>query len=74
MQKLEFELNEDFIELHKLLKVVGASDSGGAAKALVAGGEIKVDGAVELRKACKIRIGQVVEAEGFQITVRRPVV
>jgi ribosome-associated protein len=70
MQELEFELAEDFIELHKLLKVVGASESGGAAKMLVAEGAVQVDGHVELRKACKIRAGQVVRAGDLRIQVR----
>jgi ribosome-associated protein len=67
----EFRLEEnEFIELNRLLKVTGLCDSGGMAKAVIAGGRVKVDGNVELRKRCKIRRGQVVEFEGHEITVR----
>ncbi len=69
MSETVFELEGDYIELNQLLKLVGVVDSGGAGKALVASGIVQVDGAVELRKTCKIRAGQVVEAEGVRIRV-----
>ncbi|WP_202839652.1 RNA-binding S4 domain-containing protein [Luteimonas saliphila] len=71
----EFALEGDFIELHQLLKLCGVVDSGGAGKALVSRGAVRVDGAVELRRTCKIRAGQVVETGGVRIAVmaeRRP--
>ncbi len=69
MQSHEFQLTDEFIELHKLLKVLGVCESGGAAKALVAGGGVEVDGQRELRKACKIRAGQVVQTADARIAV-----
>jgi len=67
----EFELkNCDFINLNSLLKVTGLCDSGGQAKAMIAAGQVKVDGMVELRKRCKIRTGQVVEYAGNQVKVK----
>ena len=65
----EFRIDGEYIELHKLLKLLGASESGGAAKALVASGKVRVEGAVELRKACKIRVGQTVEYPGGRVRV-----
>lgn len=66
----EFALGQhEFIELHNLLKVTGLCESGGVAKAVIAEGRVKVDGAVELRKRCKIRAGQRVEFAGQQIVV-----
>ena len=59
----------EFIELHKLLKIEGICASGGEAKLLVASGEVRVDGVVELRKACKIRAGQSVETGLVRIEV-----
>ena len=61
MQQIRFELDRDHVELNQLLKLAGLCDSGGAGKALVAGGAVRVDGDVELRKTCKIRAGQVVQ-------------
>lgn len=70
MQHLSFQLDRDYVELNQLLKLIGVVDSGGAGKALVASGAVRVDGAVELRKTCKIRDGQVVALDGIEIHVR----
>lgn len=72
MQKLEFELTREFVELDNLLKLTGVCDSGGAGKALVASGVVSVDGKVELRKTCKIRAGQVVTLGDVAISVLGP--
>ena len=69
MQEETFELNAEFIELNQLLKLVGVVDSGGAGKALVASGEVSVDGEIELRKTCKVRAGSVVTLGDIRITV-----
>ena len=69
MQQFEFRLNREFVQLNQLLKLTGLCDSGGAGKALVAEGGVSVDGSVELRKTCKIRVGQVVRAGDVQITL-----
>jgi ribosome-associated protein len=66
---IEFPLEGDHVELNQLLKLCGLVDSGGAGKALVASGAVRVDGAVELRKTCKIRAGQVVEVDRVRIRV-----
>ena len=69
MQEIEFALEGDYVELNQLLKLCGVVDSGGAGKALVASGAVQVDGAVELRKTCKIRAGQRVQCHGVEIRV-----
>jgi ribosome-associated protein len=69
MQQLTFELDREFVELNQLLKLSGLCDSGGAGKALVASGAVSVDGAVELRKTCKIRDGQRVRVGDAEIRV-----
>ncbi len=69
MEKISFTLSEEFIELFKLLKTTGVCDSGGMAKYVVSQSEVKVDGQVETRKACKIRRGQQVEFGGKIIFV-----
>jgi ribosome-associated protein len=69
MQSLDFSLNAEYVELNQLLKLVGICDSGGAGKALVASGEVAVDGRVELRKTCKVRAGQVVTLGDVRIRV-----
>lgn len=69
MQRIHFELDRSHVELNQLLKLAGLCDSGGAGKALVAAGAVRVDGAVEARKTCKIRAGQVVAVGDVEIHV-----
>lgn len=69
MQQVDFSLNGEYVELNQLLKLVGVCDSGGAGKMLVASGDVKVDGKVELRKTCKIRAGQIVRLGDLKINV-----
>lgn len=69
MQTIDFELEGDYVELNLLLKLVGLCDSGGAGKAIVASGAVRVDGAMELRKTCKIHAGQVVGIDDVEIHV-----
>ena len=65
----EFRISGAYIALDNLLKITGNAPSGGAAKAMVAEGAIKVDGVVELRKTCKIRAGQLVAVGMARIRV-----
>lgn len=69
MPSLVFELDRDHVELNQLLKLIGVCESGGAGKHLVASGVVRVDGAVELRKTCKIHAGQVVTVGDTRIEV-----
>ena len=66
---IEFRLFGEFIALDNLLKLTGTAPSGGAAKAMAAEGAVKVDGVVELRKTCKIRVGQLVQTRDTRIRV-----
>ena len=72
MPQLELQLTGAFIALNDLLKVAGVCASGGAGKALVATGKVRVDGRVELRKTCKIRVGQAVQVGDTEIRVLAP--
>jgi ribosome-associated protein len=70
MQQVEFRLDRgDYVQLNQLLKLVGLADSGGAGKALVTTGAVRVDGQVELRKTAKIRAGQTVTFVDVEIRV-----
>ena len=70
MTRIDFELDREFVALNDLLRLAGLCDSGGMGKAIVASGEVSVDGAVELRKTAKIRAGQVVRWGEAEIRVR----
>lgn len=69
MQRIDFELDGDHVELNQLLKLAGLCESGGAGKQIVANGDVEVDGLVELRKTCKIRAGQRVRLGDVEIRV-----
>ncbi len=68
-QQHTFELGEEFIELIKLLKLMGIADTGGDAKNMVDDGLVKLNGAVESRKRAKVRVGDFVETEVGSIKV-----
>lgn len=70
MQIVDFQLRGEYVELCDLLKLTGLADSGGAGKALVAAGEVSVDGRAEGRKTAKVRAGQYVECRGVRILVQ----
>ena len=72
MKRIDFELRGEYITLDNLLKATGLAGSGGAAKAMVADGVVQVDGRDELRKTCKIRVGQVVSVHGARVRVVAP--
>ena len=69
MNLIDFELRGEYVTLDSLLKATGLAGSGGAAKAMVAQGVVQVDGRDELRKTCKIRLGQVVSVQGSRVRV-----
>lgn len=57
------------IALCDLLKLEGWCDSGGAAKQAIDDGLVKVNGAVELRRRCKVLVDHVVEFAGQSIKI-----
>lgn len=63
------EITTDYIKLDSFLKAVSAVGSGGEAKVLIADGEVRVNGEVELRRGRKLRPGDVVEFAGHRYTV-----
>ncbi|NOY97442.1 MAG: RNA-binding S4 domain-containing protein [Chlorobi bacterium] len=66
---MEFKLKSDYIELIKLLKTVGISETGGHAKLMVEDGIVHVNGKKESRKRAKLRKGDSVEVMGQEIKI-----
>lgn len=61
MNKIEFELTGDYIELIKLLKLLNIADSGAQAKIMVENGEVILNDQQEYRKRAKLKIGDKIE-------------
>ena len=65
---IKYKLENEYIELYKLLKVLDLVDSGGQAKMLVAEGYVLRNGETETRKRAKIRAGEVLVV-GDDVTI-----
>jgi ribosome-associated protein len=69
--KIIAELESEFVELYKILKFEGLSESGGSAKQAIANGQVSVNGEVETRKRKKIRAGDQIDFIDHHIEITR---
>lgn len=60
----------EFIELNKLLKILRLVGSGGEANTVIAEGYVKVNNEVEFQKRKKLRSGDRINFEGYEIIVK----
>ncbi len=65
----QIKLNKEPVELFKVLKFEGLSESGGQAKAMIADGLVKLNGEVEIRKRKKVVSGDIIEFDGQSYAV-----
>ena len=63
------EIEEEPIELYKILKFESMVQSGGEAKFVIAEGLVRVNGEVETRKSKKIIAGDIIEFGGERILI-----
>ena len=54
-------LDKEPVELYKILKFEGIVENGGQAKAVIANGEVQVNGEIETQKRKKIVSGDIIE-------------
>jgi len=66
---MEFRLENEYIELIKLLKVTGIAESGGVAKQMVSDSEVEYNGVVDHRKRLKVRKGDLVKVNHQEIKI-----
>lgn len=71
MQNQRVSIRTEFIKLDSLLKYAGLTDTGGFAKELTQGGQVKVNGEICTMRGKKIRSGDVVEAGEYRLTVEQ---
>lgn len=64
------EISKEPIELYKILKFEGMSESGGHARAAVGSGQVLVNNIVETQKRKKIRSGDTIEYNGDKIHIK----
>ena len=69
MSGLDVAIRGDMIRLGQLLKLADVVDSGGEAKALLAAGEVSVNGEREQRRGRQLRDGDVVSVAGRRLRV-----
>jgi ribosome-associated protein len=67
---VDFGLRGDYITLDALLKARGLVPSGGAAKVLIAGGGVLVNGEPETRRGRKLRAGDEVVVGRARLRLR----
>ena len=65
----EIKITTDFIKLDSFLKLASAVSTGGHAKMVITGGDVKVNGQVCLMRGKKLHEGDRVEFEGLQYKV-----
>ncbi len=65
----EVKITTDFIKLDSFLKLASAVGTGGHAKMVITGGEVKVNSQVCLMRGKKLHEGDIVEFEGLQYKV-----
>ena len=59
----------EYICLDQFLKLQGIADTGGQAKLMIQGGEVKVNGEIETRRRRKLVSGDIVEIAGTALRV-----
>ena len=69
MEKMQIEIKTEFIKLDSLLKFAGLTDTGGLAQEIIQQGLVKVNGEVCTMRGKKIRSGDTVAVEGYEVTV-----
>ena len=62
-------IDEEYIRLDNLMKFAGMCNSGGRAKYLIQGGEVRLNGEICTMRGKKIRPGDKVEYDGRTVEV-----
>ncbi|CAB4959082.1 MAG: RNA-binding S4 domain-containing protein [Actinobacteria bacterium] len=65
----DIEITTETIRLGQLLKLANLVDSGADAKLLLAGGEVLVNGEIEIRRGRQLRAGDIVEFDDEQVRI-----
>ncbi len=72
MEIIHIDIKTPFIKLEQLMKLSGLTDTGGLAKEIIQSGLVKVNGEVCTMRGKKIRNGDRVMVEGYEVIVSAP--
>ncbi|WP_166443500.1 RNA-binding S4 domain-containing protein [Tsukamurella sputi] len=70
-EAIDVTISDEVIRLGQFLKLAGLIDSGAEAKAVIADGEVEVNGEVDLRRGRQLAVGDVVQVFGRSARVAR---
>ena len=73
MEIIEITIKTPFIKLEQLMKLANLTDTGGFAKQLIQDGQVKLNGEVCTMRGKKIRNGDRVTVEGYEVIVTAPI-
>ncbi len=71
-EKISITIKTPFIKLEQLMKLANLTDTGGFAKNLIQSGKVRVNGEVCTMRGKKIRSGDIVDVEHFQVILTAP--
>jgi ribosome-associated protein len=69
MIKLDFDLTAEYVELNKLLKLLGLCETGGHANLVIEDGQVNYNNEIEFRKRKKLYKGDVVHYNNHEIKI-----
>lgn len=72
MEQINISIKTPFIKLEQLLKLAGLTDTGGFAKQIIQDGAVSVNGEICTMRGKKIRGGDTVTVENYQVNVTAP--
>lgn len=73
METIRVTIKTPFIKLDQLMKLSGLTDTGGLAKEIIQDGAVKVNGEVCTMRGKKIRNGDKVTADRYEVIVTAPI-
>ncbi len=68
-EEIKVKISTDFIKLDSFLKLASAVSTGGHAKIVITGGEVKVNGTICTMRGKKLVVGDLVEFENQKYLV-----
>ena len=72
MEQINIQIRTPFIKLEQLMKLANLTDTGGFAKELIQSGQVSVNGEVCMMRGKKIRNGDSVTVDRYEVICHAP--